>query len=176
MSVFIQEDKSSLVGQKKQMDEEKKEMAASSKIIKKEQAWCYCGLRQHIKKIIACEGCEDTCPGNGWYHFECVGLTEAVVAKMGKLVPWTCAFCCGRQKEKKRSVQKHSAAAEARSGISGPVKHPVDFLCLPFLYSCFSSVFYSWDAPLLITSLLYLADYCVSAIQLFVVLGHSRVL
>ena len=45
--------------------------------------------------------------------------------------------------------------------LRASVEHSVDFLCLPFLYSCFSSVFISWDAPLLFTSLLYLADYCV---------------
>mmetsp|Transcript_24414 Transcript_24414/g.53329 ORF Transcript_24414/g.53329 Transcript_24414/m.53329 type:complete len:242 (+) Transcript_24414:123-848(+) len=80
-------------GKKRQMSVEEDE-AVVPLPAENEPLYCYCQKASH-GAMVACEN--EECP-HEWFHFECVGLTEAPP----KDTPWYCPDCAKLMKQKKR--------------------------------------------------------------------------
>lgn len=59
--------------------------------VKKSQVYCICGYGDG--EMIGCDGVK--CPGNNWYHYECLGLKFSHQPRGS----WFCPSCKTRKKE-----------------------------------------------------------------------------
>ena len=67
--------------------------------------FCYCGYGDG--EMIGCDG--DKCPGNNWYHLECVGLR---VEPRGT---WYCQTCADRKATREKLQKERSTRCSKRS-------------------------------------------------------------
>ena len=63
--------------------------AEASKKKSKSKAFCWC-KKYREEEMLGCDGDDDDCPGNGWYHPSCVGLTAEDVEALDT---WVCNGC-----------------------------------------------------------------------------------
>ena len=69
---------------------ESNEVEVSKKKSKSKKTFCYC-KKYKEEEMLGCDGGDDEdCPGNGWYHPSCVGLTAEDVRA---LKTWVCSAC-----------------------------------------------------------------------------------
>ena len=62
----------------------------ASKKKSKSKTFCYC-KKYKEEEMLGCDGGDDAdCPGNGWYHPSCVGLTAEDVEVLDT---WVCNGC-----------------------------------------------------------------------------------
>lgn len=97
----------------------------------------YCLCRgDDVGKMIGCDGkdCGFNCPGNGWFHFECVGISDDPA---GKNQNWYCESCRAQKAlalrqggrrmngtKRPRNTRKRTQSAAGGESRAAPVKQP----------------------------------------------------
>jgi hypothetical protein len=89
--------------------------AALTELTHPKAGFCYC--RQRVTtRMIGCDSQREDCPGNLWYHYDCVALVvkQACDAPVGR---WLCAYCAGKEDEETADAEEAAEGDGLEVGV-----------------------------------------------------------
>jgi len=93
----------------------RQQRAAVSRFLHPTTGFCHC-RRRTTPSMVDCDSGRPDCPGNGWYHFACVGLDRGDVAELQD----SCAGRVDDSEDEDEDKAQEDDEGESASAVSFP--------------------------------------------------------